>query len=94
MEAEYLAVLKIMQIEIKLSPYDPSKKLKLVIDSASSLSTGFLLKQQLNNVKPEKGCNIVHAGSGLLPEGKDLSPIEVESMALDRAMTACHHWMY
>ena len=47
LEAEYSAVLKIMQTQIKLSPYNPSKKLKLVIDGASSIGTGFLPVQLL-----------------------------------------------
>ena len=94
LEVEYQAVIKIMQTQIKLSPYDPTKKLKLVIDGASSIGTGFILIQQLNEDKPEKGCKIINAGSCLLPEGKDFSPVEAESIALDRAMSACHHWMY
>ena len=53
-----------------------------------------MLIQHLNDDEPEKGCNIIQAGSGLLPEGKDFSPIEAEAIALDRALTACHHWMY
>ena len=94
LEAEYQSVLKIMQTQIKLSPYDPTKKLKLVIDGASSLGTGFILIQHLNDEQPEKGCKIVNAGSCLLPEGKDFSPVEAESIALDRAISACHHWIY
>ena len=94
LEAEYCAVLKIMQTQIKLSPYNPAKKLKLVIDGASSIGTGFLLVQLLDDKSPEKGCNIIHAGSSLLPEGRDFSPIESEAIALDRAMTSCHHGIY
>ena len=48
LETEYQAVLKIMQTQIKLSPYNPSKKLKLVIDGASSIGTGFILVQLLD----------------------------------------------
>ena len=43
---------------------------------------------------PEKGCDIIHAGSGLLLEGRDFSPIEAEAIALDRAIASCHHWIY
>ena len=94
LEAEYNAVVKIMQTQIKLSPYNPENKLKMVIDGASSIGTGFLLVQMIDDEKPEKGCNIIHAGSALLPEGRDFSPIEAEAIALDRAMTSCHHWIY
>ena len=94
LETENQAVLKITKTQIKLSPYDPAKKLKLVIDGASSIGTGFILVQLLDEKHPEKGCNIIHAGSSLLPEGRDFSPIESEAIALDRAMTSCHHWIY
>lgn len=94
LEAEYQAVLVIMQQQIKLTPYDPKKKLRLVIDGASSIGTGFILVQFRDDKCPEKGCNIIQAGSGLLPQGRDFSPIEAKAIALDRAMTACHHWIY
>ena len=29
-----------------------------------------------------------------MPEEKDFSPVEAESIALDRAISACHHWIY
>ena len=76
LETEYRVVLEIMQTQIKLSPYNASKPLKLVIDGASSIGTGFMLAQMRDEQRPEKGCNIIHAGSGLLPEGKDFSPVE------------------
>ena len=45
LEEEYQNVLKIMQTRIRLSPYDPKKKLRLVIDGAKTVGTGFLLIQ-------------------------------------------------
>ena len=86
--------MKIMQARIRLSPYDPYKRLRLVIDGAKTLGTGFLLIQYLNDVKPEIGVNIIHAGSGLLDPEKDYSPVEAEAIALDRAISACHYWLY
>ena len=62
LEEEYKNVIKIMQTRIRLSPYDPNKRLRLVIDGVKTLGTGFLLIQYLNNAKPEKGINIIHAG--------------------------------
>ena len=76
LESEYNRVLEIMQTQIKLSPYNPKKKLRLVIDGASSIGTGFMLVQFRNDDKPEMGCNIFQAGSCLLPERRDFSPIE------------------
>ena len=94
LESEYNRVLEIMQTQIKLSPYNPKKRLRLVIDGASSIGTGFMLVQFRDDDKPELGCNIIQAGSGLLPEGRDFSPIESEAISLDRAITATHHWIY
>ena len=39
LEAEYQAGIKIMKNQIKLSPYDPTKKLRLVIDGAKTVGT-------------------------------------------------------
>ena len=58
------------------------------------LGTEFLLIQYLNDAKPEKGVNIIHSESWLLDPEKDYSPVEAEAIALDRAITACHHWLY
>ena len=67
-EAEYNAVMGIMKNQMKLSPYDPTKKLKLIIDRAKTVGTGFLHIQNINDDEPKKGVNIINAGSCLLPE--------------------------
>ena len=94
LESEYNRVLEIMQTQIKLSPYNPKKRLRLVIDGTSSIGTDFMLVQFRDDEKPELGCNIIQAGSGLLPEERDFSPIESEAISLDRAITATRHWIY
>ena len=83
-----------MQTRIRLSPYDPTKRLRLVKDGIKTVGTGFILIQYLNKAKPEKGVKIIHAGAGKLDPEKDYSPIEAEAIALSRAMEACHHWLY
>ena len=87
-------VMNIIQNRIRLSPYDPTKRLRLVIDGAKMVRTGFILIQYLNEEKPEKGVNIIHAGSGKLDPEKDYSLIEAEAIALNRAIEACHVWLY
>lgn len=52
LEAEYLAVKEIMVTQIRLSPYDKEKKLRLIIDGASSLGVGYVLFQYLNDQDP------------------------------------------
>ena len=81
-EAEYNAVMGIMKNQIKLSPYDPTKKLKLIIDRAKSVGTGFLLIQHINDIKPERGINIINVGLCLLPDDKDYSQVEAEARLL------------
>ena len=83
-----------MKTRIILSPYDHKKKSRLVIDSAKTVGTGFLLIQYLNDKKLEKGMNIIHSGSGLLPVDKNYRVVETEAIALDLAISACHHWIY
>ena len=65
-----------------------------MIDGAKTVGTGFILIQYLNDEEPEKGVNIFHARSGKLDPEKDYSPIEAEAIALNRAIEACHHWLY
>ena len=45
LEAEYNNAIDIMRTRIKLSPYDPTKRLRLVIDGAKTVRTGFVLCQ-------------------------------------------------
>ena len=80
--------MEIMKTRIKLSPYNPTKRFRLIIDGAKTIGTGFFLCQYLNDKNPSKGVNIIHAGSGKLDPEKDYSPIEAEAIALNRAMEA------
>ena len=76
-----------------MSPYDPNKRLRLIIDGAKTVGTGFVLCQYLNEENPSKGVNIIYAGSGKFDPEKDYSPVEAEAIALSRAIEACHHWL-
>ena len=83
LKAEYNAVMEIKKNQSRLSPYDPSKKLRLVIDGAKTVGTRFILIQYINDRKPEEGRNIINAGSCLLPDEKDYSLVQAEAIALD-----------
>ena len=37
---------------------------------------------------------MIHSGSHLLPLDRDFSSMEAEAIALNRAIIACHHWLY
>ena len=93
MDVEYNEVLALMQTQIKLSPYDETKQLCLIIDGTSKVGTGFVLTQFIDEKNPSAGVMIIHCGAALLPPG-DYSPVEGESIALDRAVIACDHWIY
>ena len=95
LEAEYQAVKEIMVTQIRLSPYDPEKQLRLIIDGASSLGVGYVLFQYLNDQDPAKGAVIISANSSMLSEQQaGYSPIDGEAIALDFACQACHYWLY
>ena len=83
-----------MRTWIRLSPYDPTKRLRLVIDEAKTVGTGCVICQYLNEENASKGVNNIYAGSVKLDPDKDYCPIEAEANALSRAMEACHHWLY
>ena len=59
----------------------------------SKIGAGFMLTQVLDEKNPSAGVMIIHCGAALLPPG-DYSPVEDESIALDRAVIACDHWIY
>ena len=83
-----------MQTRIQLSSYDSTKRLRLEIDGAKTVGIRFILIQYLNEEKPEKGVNTIHAESGKVDPEKENSPIEAEAITLSRAMEACHQWLY
>ena len=53
-EAEYQNAMKVMQTRIMLSPYDPKKRLRLIIDGAKTIGTGFVLCQYVDETNPSK----------------------------------------
>ena len=46
-EAEYQNAMNVMKTRIMLTPYDPKKRLRLIIDEAKTIGTGFVLCQLL-----------------------------------------------
>ena len=56
---------------LKLSPYDPNQKLRLIIDGSRTIGTGFILVQYINDDDVKEGIKIVKAGSSLLPQDRE-----------------------
>ena len=86
--------MKVMQNRITLSPYDPKKRLRLIIDGASTIGTGFVLCQFTDESNPSKGVNIIHTNAKKFDAGRVYSPVEAEAIALKRAIDECHYWIY
>ena len=79
---------------MKPSPYDPNQKLRFIIDGSRTIGTGFILVQYINDDDVKEGIKIINAGSSLLSQDREFSAMELEAIALDRAMVSCHHWLY
>ena len=62
--------MNIMQTRIRLSPYDPTKYLRLVIDGAKTVGTGFILIQYLNEAKRDFYCSMIRMGAQFYADDK------------------------
>ena len=83
-----------MKNNIKISPFNGSKKARLITDAANSTGCGYCLFQ-LRDPKDsnwELGVNIISAGSTLF-KTTDLSPIDAELTGLVFAATASDYWL-
>ena len=68
MEEEFNFLKKEMKKSLKLSPYNPDQKLRLIIDGSRTVGTGYILVQYINDDNVEEGIKIINAGSALLPQ--------------------------
>ena len=91
MNSKYIEVSKLMQTQIKISPYNPLMELNLAIDRASLFLRGYRIKKK----RSTSWILFINAGSSLLPPSQgELSPVECEAIALDRACVSCRHWIF
>ena len=83
-------VKKVVCEQIRLSPYDKTKTLQLVIDGASSQGVRFILFQWIDELDPSKGAAIINANASMFKDNQlSYSPIEAECIRLDFATTCC-----
>ena len=61
MQQEFDKVKSIFKDQIRLSPYDPTKKLYILMDGANSTGIGFVFYQNVNDDKPGEDVTIVAA---------------------------------
>ena len=94
MQREWEITRKIMLEQIQLTPFDPKKSLRLVIDAASTEGAGFVLFQWRDELDPKKGAVIVNANCTRFKESQlRFSPIEAEGILLDFGISACNYWI-
>ena len=77
-EQEFRFLKKTMKQSLKLSPYNPEQKLRLIIDGSRTIGTGFILIQYINDENVEEGIKIINDGSALLPQEREFSSMEAE----------------
>ena len=88
MQDEFDKVKLIFTDQIRLSPYDPSRELNILMDGANSAGIGFVLYQNLDDNDPGKNVTIVAANSsGLKDSQLSYSPVECELLALNLQQT-------
>ena len=68
MENEFKFLKKTMKQSLKLSPYNPEQKLRVIIDRSRTIGTGFILIQYINDEDVKEGIKIINARSALLPQ--------------------------
>ena len=91
MQREWEITRKTMLEQIQLTPFDPEKTLRLVID-ASIEGAGFVLFQWRDELDPSKGAVIINANCTRFKESQlSFSPIEAEAVSLDFAISACNY---
>ena len=79
MQKEYESVRETMLEQIQLTPFDPNKSLRLVIDAASTEGARFALFQFVDEMDPSSGAVIVNANCTRFKESQlHFSPIEAE----------------
>ena len=94
MDKEYETVRKTLLSQIRLTPYDPNKSLRLVIDASCTEGCGYVLFQFLDEMNPGEGSSIVSANCTRFKESQlRFSLIEAEAVALDFAISCCSYWI-
>ena len=78
MEAEFQFPKKTMKQSLKLLPYNPEQKLRLIIDGSRTIGMGFILIQYINDDNVKDGINIINAGPALLPQTREFSSMEAK----------------
>ena len=94
MEKELQDLKKCLKEHVKISPIDVSKNLELVIDSAPTVGTSYLLLQRKDEEDPSKGFNFIAMDSANFRRGQlSLCPFEAEVAGLRYACKKENHFL-
>ena len=93
LEKEYQDVRRMMKSNLRLSPYDLTRFLNLVIDGSAIHGVGYVLFQWTDEADPSAGATIVSANSSLLPPHIGFSPVDGEVAALQFATKCCYYYL-
>ena len=95
MGLEFEAVKNIFTHQIRLSPLDVDKKIKIVTDGANSVGIGFVLYQNADDLKEGEDVSIIKANSsGLKDSQKQYSAVDTEVLALKFACDSMYYYLY
>ena len=94
LEKELQDLKKCLKEHVKISPIDVSKNLELVIDSAPTVGTSYLLLQRRDEEDPSKGFKFIAMDSANFRRGQlSLCPFEAEVAGLRYACRKENHYL-
>ena len=94
MEKDFQKVKHIFTKQIRLSPFDPKKKINLLIDGANSSGVGYVFYQHLNDDDPNGEVTIINANSSALKDNQtNYSAIDCEILGLKFAVDSNAYYL-
>ena len=95
MQMEFPKVKQIFTKQIRLSPFNPDRKINILIDGANSSGVGYVFYQHLNDEEPNGEVTIVNANSSALKENQsNYSAIDCEILGLKFAVDSNAYYLY
>merc|ERR1712236_64212 len=95
MENEFKQVKQVFKNQIRLSPFDTSKRINIVTDGADSTGVGFVIFQNSDDNEVGKNVRIIKANlSSLKPSQKQYSAIDTELLALKFACDSSYFYLF
>merc|ERR1711888_556145 len=88
-------VKQIFMKQIRLSPFNPDRKINILIDGANSSGVGYVFYQHLNDEEPNGEVTIMNANSSALKENQsNYSAIDCKVLGLKFAVDSNVFYLY